>query len=264
MPTWLKNAYQKCQEPVVFVLAVLAIIFAIIQFVDSGHQYRKLTDITSRLEPIAGNLEPMPGRLNEIANSMSTRYVGEFPLDIKDVTEVVRGTKKNLDIMVDYVGYGHYSDPAAFDAYLHRIEALRPTVRVRVLVYNSARASQARHRQWPDFEAIKRRPAFAYFFNKLYPSLGVPKTFDEFDQKLSIKQHDYETELLARGVEVQHTPEKLMFYAWLQDDNEAVFSFLDTERDEHEFAFRTSDKRLIGAFRETFESMWTPESLKRN
>ena len=103
MPGWLKTAYQKCQEPVVFVLAVLAIIFAIIQFFDSGHQYRKLTDITSRLEPIADHLEPVPSRLKEIVNSMSTRYVGEFPHDIKDLTEVVGGTQKKLDIMVDYV-----------------------------------------------------------------------------------------------------------------------------------------------------------------
>src|SRR5437879_4213796 len=71
-------------------LAVPAIVFAFWQFRDSQLQ---------------------EDRMKRLAAEMTTRFVGFFPKNLRDINEVVSHAKMKLDIISDYVGYGHFSDP---------------------------------------------------------------------------------------------------------------------------------------------------------
>ena len=110
-------------------LAFSAIAFAIFQFYDSG----KLID----------RLEEQAGRFEVVEKEMSTRSARNFPKNMKDINEVVARTTKELDIITDYAGYGHYSAPGEFDTYFATIEKLRdkaPAVKVRMIIYTREQA----------------------------------------------------------------------------------------------------------------------------
>ncbi len=73
-----------------FVLALLAIIFGCIQFWDSRRHSWKM---------------------QQVAESMSTRYIGVFPKDMDDIIKVVNLADQERLIMSDCADYGSYSRP---------------------------------------------------------------------------------------------------------------------------------------------------------
>src|SRR2546430_1015152 len=48
-------------------------------------------------------------RLEFYAGTISTRLVGIFPDNVSDLARLVSGDHQTLEIMADFVGYGHYS-----------------------------------------------------------------------------------------------------------------------------------------------------------
>jgi hypothetical protein len=237
METNWQAAVRRLSDPTMFVLAVVAILFAVIQFFDSRHQ---LTE------------------LNQVAQSMSTSYVGEFPKNMDSIVKLVGEATSKLDIMVDFPGYGHYSDPDRFKLYSRALQDAAGKLTVRLLIYSEKAAQETRLRQFrrDDFADKTKTELFQRFFKRINPNLGVPTSYDEFDNKLTQMQHYYESEFLRVGVNVRHTSERLQFYLWLEDNDDAVFSFQNSVREEHEIAFRTRDGKLIETFTGTFSDLW--------
>jgi hypothetical protein len=106
-------------------LAVAAIVFACWQFVDSRLQER---------------------RLETLADEMSTRSLGLFPKDMDDINQVVTNSNRSLDIMTDFVGYGHFSAPDQFARYLGQLQRLGP--QVRLLVYTVEKGQRVHNLQF--------------------------------------------------------------------------------------------------------------------
>jgi hypothetical protein len=86
-------------------LAICGIIYAIIQQADAAKQHResneefkKLTDVTDRLE--------------EIKVALSTVRVGQFPEYLKQIEEL-SGTAEHLNILIDCLDYGSFFLPPA-------------------------------------------------------------------------------------------------------------------------------------------------------
>ncbi|HEY6349140.1 MAG TPA: hypothetical protein VI636_06995, partial [Candidatus Angelobacter sp.] len=94
-------------DTLIFLLAIGAIVFASKQFRDSKDQL-------SRLGEQAGEIRAM-------AKSMSTRFIGAFPQCLPEIKDVLANTDKQLNIMVDYCGYGSYSERDQFCSYLASI-----------------------------------------------------------------------------------------------------------------------------------------------
>src|SRR5712692_5266118 len=95
----LKNKYPKgaAFEFVGFVLAAVALLYAMIQFVHARGHSRKMEDI---------------------AHSMSTRYIGLFPKDLEDIVQVVKSAGRQLLILADSMGYGQYSNPDTYRKFI--------------------------------------------------------------------------------------------------------------------------------------------------
>jgi hypothetical protein len=236
---------KKTFEGTSFVLAVFAIAFAVIQFYDAKEHSHGL-------------------RL--IDKAVSTRFIGVFPKNLVDIGEVVAGTDKQLDVMVDFVGYGHYSAPVQFEAYLRKIEDLRQrNIPFRMLVYelkkaHETHASQFTQQIFNDVSGAKNgKPdvKFVAFCNKFNQG-HLPKTKAEFDELLFHKQQDYIVEMLERGVQVRKTTSEMPFYLWNQDDQDAVFSFLNADnKGDREVSFRTRDSNIVkDAFKRRFDAYW--------
>jgi hypothetical protein len=75
------------------VLAVVSIVFALVQKVESGH----LMEDTQKL-----------------VKEATTGFAGEFPRSIPTITGIVQGGCEHTQIMADVPGYGQYSAPDDF------------------------------------------------------------------------------------------------------------------------------------------------------
>lgn len=218
-------------------LGVLAILFAGIQFIDSRFQKQEM---------------------NLIARTMSTRFVGLFPKNLVEIAEVIGKASRHIYIMADFVDYGHYSSPVAFNIYLDKIkEARKQNVKVRVICYGKQLADRETEDQFPDknfAEECESRRFKTYF--EIHS--GVPKPCDaaQLRSLLASRQKKFVEDLSEQGVEFAYFPERSDFFLWLEDDEEAIFAFKNIGNTQREFSFRTQDSNLIEQFRVIFDRRW--------
>ncbi len=197
--------------------------------------------------------------MRKIADSMSTSYIGEFPKNMDAIIKVTGAAAKKLDIMVDFAGYGNYSNPEAFNTYFRTL--LDPhrgkRITVRVLLYDEKAGRESRDRQLrQNFEKERGSEIFQRYFHEEHVTFSLPQTYEQFSQDLTEIEKQYEQQLTEKGVEIRHTPQTLLFYVWLEDDEEAIFSFQNTEGGEREISFHTRDTALIRTFENTFQRVW--------
>ncbi|HEY2117214.1 MAG TPA: hypothetical protein VGJ51_19090 [Candidatus Angelobacter sp.] len=220
------------------VIALLAGLFAAIQFIDARLQKHEM---------------------DRIAKTMSTRYIGLFPKNLTEIAEVVGKAGRNVCIMTDFVSYGHYSFPAAFAKYLNKIkEASEREANVRIICYNRQLSEKEIEDQLPDREFGKERDSerFQGYFRKIYRGVSVPQTGAELRAFLAGCHKKYSYELQEKGVKLAYLSERCDFFLWLEDDEEAVFAFKNVGAKRREICFRTKDTNLIGQFRQIFERRW--------
>jgi hypothetical protein len=219
-------------------LAMIAILFAVVQFVDARLQERKMT---------------------LIAQSMTTRFIGLFPKNMKEITDVLNGADAHLDVMVDFVGYGHYSNPQGFDSYFNDLLSKRPKADFRMIIYGEGPAATSQTSQF-DFDHEKTSQRFNAFFRQVHSGRKVPSTPQEFDSALNDYQNEYKKRLCDKGVEIRTINHSLLFFLWLEDNEQAVFSFQNTGEREREISTRTSDANLIAPLHEIFVNTWNNDS----
>jgi hypothetical protein len=220
---------------VAIVLAIVAIAFAIIQFADAKLQNRKL---------------------RQVAGSMSTRYIGEFPKNMAEIVDVVRRAHAKLDIVVDLAAYGHYSDPLQFKGYLDAIcEKCRQGVQVRMVIYESNLYAQYFNRQFPKdlFSKETQSERFAFFFYRGRPK---PATWEAFCKLMEHEQMEHLTHMTKAGVRVRSLSTEILLSLWLEDREDVVFSFQNATERERELSFRTRDGNLVSSLQRMFESIW--------
>jgi hypothetical protein len=275
LATGTRRLYKAFFEPVTFVLAIVAIGFALKQYFDAR-------ELVNKVEGILG--------------AASTRYIDAFPEDISGIREIVSRTCADLDIMVSIPGYGQYSSPSDFDEYKMAIEAvvnskitdnrnakkcLGKTIRtpaaddakahVRLLLFTpDQRKSNMRDQFGEEFLGdLRTNPGnqskFISFFKKNPMLIDVPpenylekilrEGRDDFLEKLE-KEHRWNEEIFHHDlIEIKYSKEPYSIYLWLQDDHEAAFSF-DRRHARTLITFRTSDPKLLDTFRLIFKSVW--------
>ena len=220
-------------------LAFLAILFALIQFTDSKLQETNM---------------------HEIAHSVSTRFIGVFPSDLKEITEVIENADHDLLIMVDVLGYGRYSQPKLHDIYNQAIcKALKKQVSLRLLHYPATLAQQERLHSFHEanFEEERASTNFQKFREK-HPSIPEPKDAPSLRACLLGLDNAAIAAFAAdsgRTFLHRELTEAMPFFFWLRDDIEAAFAF-NHKGDHIGFAFRTRDTNLVKQFKNIFESRW--------
>ena len=224
--------------PVGDALAFIAICFAIVQFIDAKRQELKMTTI---------------------ALSMSTRFIGAFPKELKDLAALASKAERRIDIIVDFLGHGQYASPEGYSAYLREIEnALGKNVEIRMICYDRRLTEKERVEQFPDsaqFEGILDKRQFERYF-EIYA--GVPRPTDNSGLRETLRlreQHNTEI-LVAKGLRMKFLSEPADFFMWLGDDQDAVFAFKNIWHKDRGLSFRTQDANLVRQFSDTFDRRW--------
>lgn len=272
---------KKFIEILTSILAIVAIVFAIVQFSDSRHLIQKV---------------------EELLGTASTRYVDEFPQDISGIQDVMTGTCAELDIMVSIPGYAQYSKPKDFDRYKAALVAVAKSVlrdnkqakkclgkkldgkltddsnaHVKLLLFLPDLRKAAMRDQFRKEDVLKDLAAaggsaqqkFIAFFT-IHSRLIAPDTpevylnkvlkddYDGFMNKLEFQHHVNEDEYINEGIEIKYSKEQYMFYVWLQDHQEAAFSFDNrpVNGGGKQITFRTRDEKLLDVFSSVFNQEW--------
>jgi len=221
-------------------------------------------------------------RMQRLAREMSTQFVGLFPNNLRDITEVVGHANQKLDVISDYVGYGHFSVPEDFQRYFRTLQDVAAKhVKIRMLVLTREEAHRTYATQFTDEQFRKqltedRSPLSRYcdtfgcgFANEFMGRVRTISNYSDeelhalridFDRFMFDRQLFYMKDLMERGVEIRQTSEKLPFFLWSEDDHEAVFGFLNEHSpDEREVSFRTRDGSLVErTFKVKFVALWNP------
>lgn len=174
----------------------------------------------------------------------------------------MRAADKDLIIMTDFAGYGHYSNPIGFAKYftsvVRAISRLRPG-RFRVLLYADSQFKRARTAQFPEdeFQRELEGQAFEQYFHQNHHLGSQPETWKDFISLLDREENRYRHQLLDAGIEVRVLAESFPFFIWLRDDEQAVFSLQSTGDPEFEVAFSTTEPVLVPSLKRLFEEkMW--------
>jgi hypothetical protein len=246
-------------ETITFPLAVVAIVFAALQFLDSRAQEVKM---------------------NALVEEMSTRFIGQFPKNLSDILQVAKQANDHFEAMSDYVSYGYFSNPDVFDDLVRQLEDLvKRKVQVRMLIYAQDLAKQSYSKQFTlewfeDSLKKKASPLFRFcqrFDKPLYESLMKWEKYQDsqqlrrdFEALMFDRQMFYLKDLIERGVTVRKTKARLPFFFWCEDSHEAIFAFLHEgvpvppgAEGLTEVSFRTRDSSLvILTFEPTFNQLW--------
>jgi hypothetical protein len=229
----LPEAYRTYAEPLGIILGIIALALAFKQLRDS----------------------------QRLLSEMSTQFANVFPYNLSAIVELMGKASSSVDIMVDIVGYGHYSAPEEFTKYQNKLYDLarNDSVRVRMLVYGKNLTATTRDEQFGGekcFDDIKKSVSFRRYFKVIHKGYPEPKDYEAFIKILDEKEQAYEKDAKDRGATVYSAEEPFRFFLWLIDEAEAVFSFQTYGEHFDEICFRTRDGHLIKTFTRLFSEAW--------
>jgi len=167
-----------------------------------------------------GRLMSQQKNIEDLVLTSYEKYLGPFPADMDEATSLISSVQepKELLIMVDFFGYGHYSRPEKFEKYLKALIEAKSTVQM--LVYAEKSAIKALRKQFPEdyFETLKARDSFkdyVKFYKGVLPFR--PDTYQEFVNGIVTTQDSLWRDLAkaqrveVRAVEVDSVDEAVFF-----------------------------------------------------
>ncbi len=212
----------------------------------TGHFFERIAPLASGITLLAALVTVIQLGLaivsardtQRIAESVSTRFIDNFPRNIPALVKLVETARDTIVICADYAGYGEFSNREGFEDYRHALtKAVAAKVKVNMFLYDEAAMREALKRQFPD--------EVDSFFQK------------EIDRELAIRN-----EFKNSGITITDVHTDLPVFLWLVDGREAIFSFHvfrsapgDSFR---EAAFRTLDARFVEVLRLKTDSLTSP------
>jgi hypothetical protein len=220
-------------------LNVIAFMFAIWQLLLARRQMNDARD--------------QANRLNEIHDSLSTRYLGRFPDYLKKITEVIESAKSEIVIFCDYPAYGCFSDHENWHRYKSAlVDKPDRGVQISLTCPDKAHRSQSSHEQfasaqgsWESWKAEEKNKAkLRFLFGSKRDLTRI--TPEEFLQSLE-REDTLMLEELEDKIEVKQLEAFTPLHFWVADGRSAVFA-IASYSDNVSNGFYTTDLKLIGAF----------------
>jgi hypothetical protein len=198
-------------------------------------------------------------KIRNIAESVSTKYLDEFPKNIPSINKLFGETTSSLLIVTDFPAYGFLYHHKAFEEYRQRLEELTlpgKSIEIRLLIYNEA----TRKKKLEFFLHDKGAEQLAKidFFQSL-DTKDKPKTFDEAWNIINSGNEDFRKELGNRKVAIHETATDLPVFVWIRDNKEAIFSFYFYGQAPGEVSFHTIDPKLIKVLRDIAEAAFNQQ-----
>jgi hypothetical protein len=257
--------WKEIVEIIGFVAGLVALFLAFKQFDDARRHTKKLEQLLldgkgqkDKMEAILIQAEIQQERLQDLADSLPTRFVGRFPQDLNAITRLLAGAKRKVDILCDFGGYGSFSAPVPFTEYFQEIrrrclsQKEHPRVQIRLVIYTRRVADELLPLQFDsnEFQNTRQSQEFADF----YTATGKQpaEKFGDWNSDMWDVEDDYRQALRVAGVQVRVADEPAPVFLWIRDGEELIGSF-QSSRAFADFTFRTSDERFVEFFQRQFD-----------
>lgn len=199
--------------------------------------------------------------LRKVEALATTRHVGSFPENMDALISLLSSAKREIVILVDSAGYGHFSRHGAFEGYRDVLRSKsRQGVKVSIAVYTKA----SWHRYIPPLftsakvEELKESGAGhwenlddRYRFSERSDARSEQiQTMEDLVRQLWQDEANYRGDLPGVRADVD---QKLPLFCWIVDGNEAIFSILVPSLREG-FSVRTADGNILGLLERTVDA----------
>jgi len=250
-------------------LAVIALIFALVQARDSRQHAKSLALANAKVDESIKRIETVVSGVNEVAHALPTRVLGDWPDYLGNLAEFIERTQKQLLILCDHPAYGSFSNFAGSMQYQRAIEnKLVAGISVSTLFLNPARRLAIddeffpeEDRWTPDYRVAIQ--AWASDWSAV-GGAGNPKNRGELIKLLeatNIAALDRLQSAAQLGnmnagkqcLSWRETTSLMPLYLWVRDGVEAVFAVAVRADVANEIAFITIDPALIDALEATFD-----------
>lgn len=230
-----------------------------------GSEIKRITQqanlLHTELTGIAGNLAQQTSGLKDISGSISTRFVGAFPENMREIIEILRTARETIEIIVDFPGYGQYSALQYHKDYIEALKnARKNNVKIQIICYQLSLVREERLEQFPDLSPeewlIKTsEKKFQNYFAE-FNDIPQPANRAGLREALTARDHRLIDELRHSQLTWKFHPDRATFFLWRIDNVEAVFTFKNVGRTDVGLSFRTHDGNLVKQFGNIFERRW--------
>jgi len=186
-------------------------------------------------------------KINKISERISTKFLKDFPSTVGPIGEFISHTEDELDIMVDFIGYGDFSSTSDFDKlYWPELQKLSQERKVRIIAYDDNTAREALKRQFPNgpggaaFSKLRTCRAFKDYLTLRhhdslvkFPNYVETLNYNDFVNLLLHDEQYYQTELERHkmaNLRYSHGPQFAVLL-WIRDGRHAIFSFPFTNQE---------------------------------
>jgi hypothetical protein len=198
--------------------------------------------------------------LETIQNSISTRYLAEFPYFIPDIVKLIREARKEIHIFCDIPAYGQFSARSDWIQYSHALEDVDEKVKIKLTCLNSERRisfyreqflQETSWDQWKELDNNRER------LKQLLSAKRSTVKIEALTEEVFIEFLEDTNTLMLRGVfsraELREIAGFMPTYFWLVDGTDAIFSIPSFSGGHTEYGFITTDQKLISALGEMRE-----------
>ena len=219
-------------------------------------QVNRVEQVRNDLTFLRQDLYLLRSTMQEVRDSLPTKNLGEFPLYLDEIVELIRNAKRSITIFCDFPAYGCFSDP---DNFLHYKHALEERANEEVTISIACLADGLREEKtreelskdnWnsrkQDENTLNRIERLLIRHGRSHQPQDV--TLDEMVQLLSLDDQAVLDHTFA-SAEKRPLNDRIPLYFWLVDDICAVFSIPSYHGRAVELGFFTQDPRLVQGLR---------------
>ncbi len=195
--------------------------------------------------------------LQDIKDSMSTRYLGEYPDFIPQISEVISKAKYEVSIVNSVVTTGIFSFRTGWLEYRTTIEKLLDKGKtVNIMMLNKERRQKFEDEQFPNtaekWEAWKVEPKnktkIEVFLKHYYPDASFNTLTKALFIEILDDVHNNSLKQSFVAANIVELDEHIPINIWIVDNKQAIFTVPITINGYTDKGFITSDARLIESF----------------
>ena len=235
-------------EKVGLLLAIVAVVVGMWHLKEINGTLEKVDNVHHAL---ASQIEKTDATLTSVRETLSTRYLSNFPDFMPYIVDLVANANSSVTIFCDIPGYGVFSDPENAGKYCDLLEQKRhnPKFRIELTCMDERNRHEYIAEQFGKFDF--NSPTLRGRLQRFAASRGLDVSGLSTHASLitAIEEADADTlrhTFLSRALQ---THDRMPIYFWIADDKTAIFSIPALSADAIEYGFTTSDKELITAFK---------------
>jgi hypothetical protein len=211
---------------------------------------------TAELQTQTAALQMQTTNLEEVRQSLSTRYLGHFPQYYPGIVELLKRAKREIIIFCDFPAYGSFTDQNSWIDYKQTLERKihQEEVRVSLTCLDAERRTKsvreqffATNQDWNDWKIDTGNREQLKAFLKTHCFKQDLEHLDKEEFFTMVEKDEIRAlEETFATADVRKLDTYVPLFFWLIDGISAIFSIPSTS--EIEYGFSTTDQKLISAF----------------